>query len=321
MKAVRVQEYGPPEVLRVEEAVAPRPAAGVVVVAVEVAGVTYGDTIARSGRYPFPLPYVPGLEVGGTVVETGADVDRSLLGQQVVATTVNNTGGYAQLALAHTANVYAVPAGLPLDRAVAVFQAGAVAIGVLTAMRLRPGETVLITAAAGRIGSLLVQLAKAAGVTVIGAAGGTGKLAAASRFGADVTVDYSKPGWVDQVKSATGGVDVVLDAAGGTTGEHALQAAVTGSGRIGVYGYTSGAWATIDTRQLVRHGLTVTGALGVALAKPQAEQRADAEQALQAARAGRLVPHIHATYPLAHAARAHADLEQRRTTGTVLLRP
>ena len=92
-----------------------------------------------------------------------------------MATTVNNTGGYAQLALAQAANVYAVPTGLPLDRAVAVFQAGAVAVGVLAAMHVRPGDTVLITAAAGRIGSLLVQLAKAARVTVIGAAGGAGE--------------------------------------------------------------------------------------------------------------------------------------------------
>jgi NADPH:quinone reductase len=187
---------------------------------------------------------VPGLEVAGKVVDIGPDVDRKLLGQQVVATTVNNTGGYAQLALAQAANVYAVPTGLPPDRAVAVFQAGAVAAGVLAAMHLRPGDTVLITAAAGRIGSLLVQLAKAAGTTVIGAAGGAGKLAAATRFGADITVDYSQPGWVGQVKSATvgRGVDVVLDATGGTTGEQALEIAVNGSGHIGVYGYTSGTW-------------------------------------------------------------------------------
>ena len=150
-----------------------------------------------------------------------------------------------------------------------------------------------------------------------------GKLAAASRFGADVTVDYSQPGWVAQVKSATAcrGVDVVLDATGGTTGGRALEIAVNGSGRIGAHGYTSGAWTTIDTRQLVRRGLTVTGALGVALAQPQAEQRADAEHALQAAHAGHLLPHIHATYPLAQAAQAHADLEQRRTTGALLLTP
>lgn len=323
MRVVRVREFGPPQVLRIEEAEAPRPSAGQVVVAVEVAGVIYGETIVRSGRYPLPLPYEPGMEVGGRVVEVGPDADPSLEGRLVVATTLGNARGYAEVALAETGNVYPVPDGLPLEQAVPVFQAGAVAAGILSAMRVRDGETVLVTAAAGRVGSLLVQLARASGARVIGAVGGPGKLAAAAGAGADVTVDYGGPGWVSEVRAATDGrgADVVLDAIGGTVGEQALEATAEGGGRFGVYGFASGTWVPLDTRSLVRRGLSVVAPLGIAFAKPAAEQRADAERALDAAAAGDLTPRVHATYPLEQAPQAHADLEERRSIGAVLLTP
>jgi NADPH2:quinone reductase len=323
MRVIRVREFGPPQVMRIEEAEAPHPSAGQVVVAVEVAGVIYGETIVRSGRYPLPLPYEPGMEVGGRVVEVGPDADPSLEGRLVVATTLGNARGYAEAALAEAGNVYPVPDGLPLERAVPVFQAGAVAAGILSVMRVRAGETVLVTAAAGRIGSLLVQLAGAAGARVIGAVGGPGKLAAAAGSGADVTVDYGGPGWVAEVRAATDGrgADVVLDAIGGTVGEQALEATAENGGRFGVYGFASGTWARLDTGRLVRRGLSVIAPLAIAFAKPAAEQRTEAERALDAAAAGDLVPRIHATYPLERAPEAHADLEERRSIGAVLLRP
>lgn len=319
MRAIRVHEYGPPQVLRTEETEPPHPAAGQVAIAVEAAGVLYGDTIVRSGRYPMTLPYTPGIEVGGRVTETGPDTDPALTGRQVVATTLGNTGGYAQHALAETANVHPIPDGLPLEKAIPVFQAGAVAIGMLSAMRLQPGETVLITAAAGRIGSLLVQLAKAAGAHVIAAASDPDKLAATT---ADITVTYDDPDWPDHIKKATGGhgADLVLDAIGGTIGEQALQA-VTDTGRVGIYGFASGTWTPLDARQITQRGLTVTGPLGIVFAKPPAEQRADTQQALDATHSGDLTPRLHAVYPLEQAHRAHTDLEQRRNTGAILLTP
>lgn len=323
MRIVRVREFGPPQVMRIEEAEPPRPSAGQVVVAVEMAGAIYAETIVRSGRYPFPLPYEPGIEVGGRVVEVGPDTDPSLVGRQVVVTTLGNTGGYAEFALAETGNVYRVPEGLPLERAIPVFQAGAVCVGILSAMRVQAGETVLITAAAGRIGSLLVQLAKAAGARVIGAASSPGKLAVATECGADVTVDYRRPDWVGQVKEATGGsgADVVLDAVGGGIGEQALLTAADGSGRIGVYGFASGTWIPLDARQIAQRGMSVIGPLGITFAKPLAEQRADAERALNAAAGGDLLPRVHATYPLEQVCQAHTELEQRRTIGALLLTP
>ncbi|WP_327287674.1 zinc-binding dehydrogenase [Streptomyces sp. NBC_01198] len=324
MKAVQVSECGPPEVLRVQQVKDPSPSEGEVLIAVEVAGVSYGDIVVRSGRYPFPKPYVPGLEAGGRVVAVGAGADRSLVGKRVVAATVGMTGGYAELALAEAANTYEVPAGPTLERAVAVFQAGALAIGLVSAMRVRPGDSVLVTAAAGRIGSLLVQRARAAGATtVIAAVGNPQKAVAAAGFGADTVVDYTAPDWVKKVREATGGkgADVVVDAIGGDIATQALEATADGGGRFGLYGFTSGTWLPLDAHQIGRRGITVVGALGITFAKPVEEQRADAAEALRAAAAGQLVPRIHGTFPLDRAADAHRAVESRDSIGAVLIRP
>lgn len=307
MRVVRVRECGPPEVLRIEAAPRPAPGAGEVLVDARLAGVSYGDVIVRSGRYPFPLPYVPGVEVAGDVVEIGPDVDPALLGRRVVASTPRNSGGYAEFALAEAAGVFTVPASLPLPAAITVFQAGALAIGMLRVLGVTAADTVLVTAAAGRVGSQLVRHAKALGARVVAAAGGEAKLAAAEESGADVTVDYTRPGWTDGITAS-----VVLDAVGGAIGRQAVD---TATDRIGLYGFTSGEWADTDAAR--RRGVTVTTGLRALFARPVAEQRADAEAALCAG----LAPRVHATYPLDRAAQAHTELEQRGTVGALLLAP
>ncbi|WP_328471945.1 zinc-binding dehydrogenase [Streptomyces sp. NBC_00448] len=324
MKAIRVREFGPPDVLRVEDVETPAPAEGEVLVAVEVAGLSYGDVIVRSGRYPFPLPYVPGLEVGGRVVAAGPGADPALVGARVVAATVKMSGGYAEFAVAEAVNAHRVPESLGLDTAVAVAQSGALAIGMLAAIAPRPGESVLVTAAAGRIGSLLVQRAGALGAgTVIGAVGGGEKAAAARGFGADVVVDYTDADWAARVREATAGrgADVVLDAVGGDTAVQALAATADGGGRFGLYGFTSGRWAELDSLAIAGRGLAVIGVLGIVFAKPAAEQRADVALALTEAAAGRLVPRVHASFPLERAADAHAAVEGRASVGAVLITP
>lgn len=324
MKAIRVREFGPPDVLRVEDVEIPAPAEGEVLVAVEVAGLSYGDVIVRSGRYPFPLPYVPGLEVGGRVVAAGPSTDPALVGARVVAATVGMSGGYAEFAVAEAVNAHRVPEALGLDTAVAVGQSGALAIGMLAAIAPRPGESVLVTAAAGRIGSLLVQRAGVLGAgTVIGAVGGGEKAAAAREFGADVVVDYTDADWAAQVREATAGrgADVVLDAVGGDTAVQALAATADGGGRFGLYGFTSGRWAELDPLAIAGRGLAVIGVLGIVFAKPAAEQRADVALALAEAAAGRLVPRVHASFPLERAADAHAAVEGRANVGAVLIAP
>ncbi|MCX4096209.1 zinc-binding dehydrogenase [Nocardia sp. alder85J] len=323
MRAVCVQDFGAPEVLVVAEVPDPEPGPGQVLVEVQSAGVGFGDVIVRSGRYPLPLPWIPGIEVAGRVVAIGADADPALLGRTVVATTAGQSGGYAERAVVTAAYTFPVPDGLDLAVALTVFQAGAVARGLTTAMRLDRADTVLITAAAGRIGSLLVQLAKAAGATVLGAASGP-KLAAVTAFGADAVVDYGAPDWAERVRELTGGrgVDLLLDSVGGGVAETAFTL-VADTGRIGLYGFASGRWPVVDldSLRLGQRGLTLTGPLGLVFRKSGAEQRDDAEQALAAAAQGRLRPRIHATLPLERAAAAHRDLEDRRTVGAIVLCP
>src|SRR5580704_15649731 len=252
-----------------------------------MAGVAYGDVIVRSGRYPLPLPWTPGLEVAGQVVAAGPGTDESLVGKTVVATTAGQAGGYAERAVATAAYTFPVPDGLALDTALVVFQAGALARGLLSAMRLSAGDSVLITAAAGRVGSLLVQWAKAAGATVIGAAS-RAKLSAVTEFGADHAVDYGALGWADQVRSLTSGrgTTLVLDAVGGSVAASAFGATADGVGRIGLYGYASGSWPALDIRAIARRGLTLCGPLGMVIRRSDAEQQEDAGQALAAAVSG-----------------------------------
>jgi NADPH2:quinone reductase len=320
VRAVRVDRFGEPDVLVIGDVDDPEPTAGQLLVDVRMAGVAYGDVMVRSGRYPLPLPWIPGLEVAGEVVAAGPGVDEPLLGQTVVATTAGQAGGYAERSAVTAAYAFGVPGGLALDAALAVFQAGALARGLLAAMRVRVGDTVLVTAAAGRIGSLLVQSAKLAGATVIGAAGRP-KLSAVTGFGADHAVDYTTDDWPDRVRELTGGrgADLVLDAVGGATATAAVSAAADGTGRIGLYGYASGSWPPLDVQAIARRGLTLCGPLGMVIRKPDAQQRDDAEQALAAAARGELTPRIHARFPLERAADAHRELEARRSVGAIVL--
>lgn len=324
MRIIHVRQFGAPEVLKIEEREEPQAGPGQVVIKVSVAGVGFGDTIIRAGKYPFPLPFIPGLEVGGRVIQVGPDGDQSLEGKLVVAHTNNFSGGYAEQVAVDVINTFPIPTELSVEQAMGVFRAGLTATGLLKAMNVKAGESVLITAAAGSIGTMLVQLAKAAGAkTVIGAARGKEKLAMVSRLGADAAIDYSEDNWVEQVRDATGGqgADVVLDAIGGTIGRQAFEALANGRGRLGIYGHSSDSWIAIGIEEIARRGLTVTGPLGMILARPEQEQRSYAIFALTEAAAGRLAPIIGQAYPLERAAEAHAALEARQTVGNVLLIP
>jgi NADPH2:quinone reductase len=323
MRVVQVRQYGLPEVLRIEESEEPQAGPGQVVIAVEAAGVSFGDTSIRAGKHPFPLPFVPGWEVGGRITKVGLDGDQSLVGKQVVA-FARAGGGYSEQVRVDMTAVFPTPKELSVEQAVGVFLTGGVAICILKMVHIEPGETVLITAAAGNVGSQLVQLAKAAGAgAVIGVAGGKEKLALVSRLGADVAIDYGKDDWMEQVRNATGGkgADVIFDAVGGTIGYQAFEATANGGGRVVVYGSSSGTEATIGMHELSLRGLTVIGALGIARARTEQEMNADRVAALQEATAGRLVAVIGQTYPLERAADAHAAIEARKSIGKVLLIP
>jgi NADPH2:quinone reductase len=314
MKAVQVRRFGGPEVLVPGEVPDPVAAAGEVVVAVSVAPVLFLDTQIRWGAatewFPVRPPYVPGVGVAGWVRSVGDGVDPGWLGRRVVA---DADGGYAELAAVGAAGLVVVPDGVSLSVAAALLHDGRTALGLADAAGFRAGEWVLVTSAAGGLGSLLVRLAVAAGARVVGAARGARKHELVSASGAEVVVDYSDADWIDRVRAATGGVSVVLDGVGGDVGSAAFDVTVDG-GRFFGYGTPGGGFATVDP---TRRSVSVHGIESAQFA-PDVAQRLT-ERALAEAAAGRIEPVVGQTFPLDRAADAHAAIESRDVVGKTLL--
>ncbi|WP_194834991.1 zinc-binding dehydrogenase [Nocardia sp. XZ_19_369] len=329
MRAVQVAEFGGPEVLTVREVPAPVAGPGEVVVDVAAADVMFLDARLRGGwggdYFQLATPYVPGGAVAGVVSAVGDGVDESWIGKRVTTATAASKigggqpiGGYAEKALASAATLTVVPEGLSLAQAVALAHDGQTALAVFDKAAIQPGEWVLITAAGGGLGTLLIQLAHAAGAHVIAAARGSAKLALAERLGADVVVDYAEAGWSDKAKAATAGAgaNVVLDGAGGALGEAAFDA-IADNGRFLGYGMAAGEFAAIDSASAAARGITVTGLLDVTDAETDWPRLA--ERSLAEAAAGRLEVVIGQTFPLDAAEKAHAAIESRTAVGRTLL--
>ncbi|HEY2057146.1 MAG TPA: zinc-binding dehydrogenase [Amycolatopsis sp.] len=311
MRAVWLGEFGGPGVLVAGEAPDPVAGPGQVLVEVAFSNVTFVETQFRaSGSGPFTpvLPMIPGNGVGGVISRVGEGVGLGLVGKRVVTST-GGAGGYAQRVAVDASLVFPVPDALSLDVAVALLADGRTATGLVHAASVRPGERVLVEAAAGGVGSLLVQLAKAAGAEVVAAAGGAEKIARARELGADFAVDYTEPGWPEK----TGEVDVVFDGVGGEIGTTAFSLLRPG-GRMARYGLASGTWAEVSEEDARARGVTLVGSIGDAAAL-----RGFTESALAAAAAGDLTPVIGQRFPLADAAEAHAAIEARATFGKTLL--
>lgn len=342
MRAVWLNGFGGPEVLVAGDAPDPVPGPGQVVVEVAYANLTFVETQFRAtGFGPFTaddLPMIPGNGVGGVIAEAGPGVDPSLVGRRVVTGT-GGSGGYAQRVAVDAAAPFAVPETLPLDAATALLADGRTATMLMAAAGLRRSGThgaaeattgdedtrVLVEAAAGGVGSLLVQLARAAGVRVVAAAGGPRKLAIARDLGAHVTVDYREADWPGTVRArldgpATGArgrdsaaVDVVFDGVGGDVGRAAFGLLRPG-GLLLSFGLAAGAWTDVPE--------TEAAARNVRLVRPSAspeELRTYTAQALAAGASGLLRPVIGGRFPLERAAAAHALMESRATVGKTLL--
>ena len=318
MHAIQVAAYGGPEVLTSVELPDPVPGAGEVVVGMAVADVIFLDTLLRSGWgqefFPRALPYVPGGGGAGTVLRTGAGVDPAWVGRRVV---VRTSTGYAERVVAGAAEVMPVPPGLALETAAALVHDGVTALSLDRLGAPDKGEWVLVTAAAGGAGSLLVQLAVDAGARVVAAASSAVKLALARDLGAEATVDYTRPDWIERVREATGGGAALgYDGAGGPLGTAAVDA-VADAGRFVTYGTADG-FAAPDPQ--------VAAGRGVRILAPLLDGPPDTETvhellglALERAAQGRLRPVIAATYPLSRAADAHRALAERTTVGKSLL--
>ncbi len=318
MRAVVLRRFGPPSELVLAELPDPVPGPGEVVVAVAAVSITFVETQIRAGHPPHPsmapvLPVILGNGVGGVVAAIGTDVALGLVGRQVVTTT-GGSGGYAEQVAVQSADLIDVPDGLAMQTATALLADGRTAQALMDAAAVRPGETVLIEAAAGGVGSLLVQLARRAGGTVVAAAGGPRKLAVATELGSDMAVDYTVEGWPERVTDLAGEVDVVFDGVGGAVGQAAFGLLRRG-GRCCTYGMASGQFASIDADVAASREITV---LRGAPVSPE-RMRELSRRALDDAAAGGLRPLIGQTFPLSAAADAHAAIEARATIGKTLL--
>ncbi|MGW4113313.1 zinc-binding dehydrogenase [Actinosynnema sp. NPDC004786] len=318
MHAIRQHEFGPAGNLRYERVPDPEPGPGRVRITVSAAGVHLLDTTIRKGESggPFPLPELPmtpGREVAGVVTKLGDGVEPHWLGKRVVAHLGQASGGYAELAVADAASLHALPDHVSDDHAVAMIGTGRTAAGVLRIAELTAEDVVLVTSAAGGLGALFVQEAKAVGARVVGVAS-TAKLDLVRQLGADVVADYTRPDW----SAGIGEVTVVLDGVGGDAGRAALELLGVG-GRILLYGWTAGEPTRIDTGDLYRLGITASVVVGPRMMKGT-NLRGLEESAMAALAEGRLTP-LTTTFPLAEAAAAHTALESRATVGKVVLKP
>ncbi|MGF7239115.1 MAG: zinc-binding dehydrogenase [Frankia sp.] len=331
MYAARLHAFGPPDNLRWERVDDPVPAPGQVIVAVASAGVHLIDTVWRAGiqRGPAPLPPLPmtlGREVAGVVDALGPDVDAAWLGRRVVAHLASGTGGYAERVAVAVGALHGLPAGLGDAAAVAMIGTGRTTLGILEVAELKPDDVVLVTAAAGGIGTLLIQAAQAAGAVVVAVAGGPGKLGQVRALEAAVAVDYLRPGWPATVRSALGDagvgpVTVALDGVGGEIGRSALELVGPG-GRVVTFGWASGSpTPPVDSDDRVQPGVTVTTALGPRMFDRPGGLRSLEEAALAAAAAGTLVPVVGQRFSLPEAAVAHRAVETRATVGKTVLVP
>ena len=326
MHAIRLHAFGPAENLRYEQVGDPQPGPGQARIAVAAAGVHLVDTALREGRAMGPLalpelPTIPGREVAGVVDAVGPRVDERWLGRRVVAHLGPASGGYAELAVRETDALHVLPDGLADDHAVAMIGTGRTALAILEVAQIAAGDVVLVTAAAGGLGSLLVQAARHAGATVVGVAGGAAKVRRVEWLGASIAVDYAAEGWSDAVRDALDGreITVALDGVGGALGRGALELLGVG-GRLVLFGFASGAPTELSAGDLYSRGLTVSAAIGARLAQRPGGVRELEERALEAAAAGVLVPVVQ-RFALADAAAAHTAIQTRATVGKTVLVP
>jgi NADPH:quinone reductase len=236
--------------------------------------------------------------------------------------TCASPGGYAELAVCAEPSLHELPDGLAEDAAVAMVGTGRTTMAILEAAQLGPDDVALVTAAAGGVGSLLVQAARAAGATVVGLAGGMDKVARVQALGASVAIDYTRPEWPQEVRDALDGREptVALDGVGGDAGRAALELLAPG-GRLIMFGMASGELTRLSAADLFDRALTASAAIGPRVLRRPGGMRALEAEALAAAADGRLVPVVGSRFPLSEAAAAHAAIEARATAGKTVLVP
>jgi NADPH2:quinone reductase len=322
MKAIRIDAFGGAEALRLQDVPEPTPEAGDIVVRVEAAGVNFIDVYHRTGLYPNPLPFVPGLEGAGVVTAVGQKLDGVREGDRVA--WASSLGSYAERVRLPAQKVVPIPAGIDSRSAAALMLQGMTAQYLCAStFPLAKGLCCLVHAAAGGVGLLLVQMAKARGARVIGTVSTEAKAALAREAGADEVILYTQEDFLPAVKRLTHGrgVDVVYDGVGKDTALKSLDC-LAPRGMLVLYGNASGPVAPIDPLLLSQKGsLFMTRPTLFHYIADRASLEARAADVFTQAAGGRLKVRIDRALPLAEAAQAQRALEARQTTGKLLLIP
>ncbi len=322
MKAIRVRAYGDADVLRLEEVPEPEPGPGEARVKIEAAGVNFVDVYHRSGQYPSQLPLTPGFEAAGTVDAVGPQVTGLTPGARVAY--ASNPGSYSEYVVAPVSRLVPVPEQIPTPVAAAVMIQGMTAHFLCNDMyRFQPGDTVLVHAAAGGLGQLLTQLLKRRGLRVVGTTSTEYKAELAYQSGADEVINYSESDFASEIRRSTSGagVAVVYDSVGQRTWRSSLEC-VRRRGLLVLCGQSSGPVPPVDPQLLRTQG-------SVGLVRPdlahyiaeRTELLGRSGEIFSLVAAGELRVRIDGTLPLARAADAHRRLQQRATTGKILLIP
>ena len=320
MKAIRINEFGGPEVLRLEDVPEPEPAAGQVLVRVRAAGVNPVDTYIRSGVHAVKpaLPYTPGLDAAGEVEAVGEGVTRFRTGQRVY-TAGSVTGTYAELALCEESQCQALPERVTFAQGAGIFTPYTTAYRALfQRANAKPGETVLVHGASGGVGTAAVQLARAAGLRVVGTAGTEEGRRLVSEQGAHEVLDHRAPDYLGQLGGLTGGrgVDVILEMLANVNLDRDLGVLAKG-GRVVVIG--SRGTVEINPRQAMTRDAAI---LGMTLFNTSPQELAGIHAALGAGlEAGTLRPVVGRELPLAEAARAHEEVLKPGAHGKIVLIP
>ncbi len=326
MRAWQMTEIGNPEdVLSLSTVPDPTPASGQVLLTVDSCGLKFPDILQMQGRYQVQpsLPFIPGGEIAGTVVAHGPDLDQSApaIGDRVL---VMADGGLAEYVAVPADRCLAIPDEMTSDQAAAMLvNYGTGVFALRNRARLQPGESVLVTAAAGGVGSAAIQLAKAIGATVYGLAGGAEKVEVVRSLGADEAFDYREVDIVDSIRGITDGrgVDVVYEAVGGDTFDQ-VRRVVAWDGRLLVIGFTSGRIPAAPANHILLKNYSIVGVhWGAHLARRSEAMAEDWDALVELFATGKVDPLVSSVRPLDEALVALGDIGGRRTVGKVIIRP
>jgi NADPH2:quinone reductase len=323
VRAVVCKQWGPPESLSIEDLPALEPGPGQVVIEVRAASVNFPDLLIIQNQYQFkpPLPFTPGSEVAGVVKAVGAGVADVRPGDRVLAMT--GIGGFAEEVRAGAAAAVKIPDAMPFDEAAALLMTyGTSHYALVDRAKLRAGETLLVLGAAGGVGLSAVEIGKVLGARVIAAASSDEKLAVCREKGAAEVINYAREDLKERVKALTGGkgADVVYDPVGGEYAEAALRSTAW-EGRFLVIGFTAGI-PKIPLNLVLLKGCQLVGVFwGSFTGREPEKNRAYIRELLDWYVAGKIRPHVSASYPLEKVADALRDMGARKVTGKVVLVP